>query len=76
MKAKNFCVTAVINLEVMVDDKLKARPELLQTKLASYLVLQTEYLMRGMGSCPSAVAFAPSFGQTERKRGRRMRSLG
>lgn len=48
MKAKNFRVTAVINLEVMGVDKLKARHELLQTKLASYLVLQTEYLMRGM----------------------------
>lgn len=45
-KAKNFPVTVVINMEVTGDHKLKARHELLQRKLASYLVLQTEYLMR------------------------------
>ena len=38
-KAKNFPVIAVINMEVMGDHKLKARHELLQRKLASYLVL-------------------------------------
>lgn len=39
VKAKNFPLTAIINLEVMGDYKLKARHELLQRKLASYLVL-------------------------------------
>lgn len=39
VRAKTFPVTAVINVEVMGDHKPKARCELLQIKLASYLVL-------------------------------------